>query len=134
MQLLHFTSSDRERKRETSPTSGPSDVVIKTRNLTRCSVSCLACVPPPYKRRHCKPRNVVSFLFSTQFASVLQTTRAAIAQSVQRWAMDWTIGVLGLDSWRGQGIFLFTIASRTALRPTQLPFLSNGYKGLFPWG
>jgi hypothetical protein len=33
----------------------------------------------------------------------------------------WTIGVLGLDSWRGLGIFLFTTASRTALGPTQPP-------------
>jgi hypothetical protein len=31
------------------------------------------------------------------------------------------IGVLGFDSWRGLGIFLFTTASRTALRPTQPP-------------
>jgi hypothetical protein len=32
--------------------------------------------------------------------------------------MGWTIGVLGFDSRRGLGIFLFT-ASRTALSPTQ---------------
>jgi hypothetical protein len=30
-------------------------------------------------------------------------------------------GVLGFDSWRGLGIFLFTTASRTALGPTQPP-------------
>jgi hypothetical protein len=35
------------------------------------------------------------------------------------------IGVLGFDSQRGLGIFLFTTASRTALGPTQP--LSNGY-------
>jgi hypothetical protein len=29
--------------------------------------------------------------------------------------MGWTIGFLGFDSRRGLGIFLFTIASRTAL-------------------
>jgi hypothetical protein len=34
-----------------------------------------------------------------------------IAQSVQRRATDWTIGVLGFDSRRGLGIFLFTTAS-----------------------
>jgi hypothetical protein len=36
---------------------------------------------------------------------------------------DWTIGVLGFDSGGagGQGIFLFTTASRTALGPTQPP-------------
>jgi hypothetical protein len=42
-------------------------------------------------------------------------------QSVWRWATGWTIGVLGFDSRRGLGIFLFTIASRTALGPTQPP-------------
>jgi hypothetical protein len=31
------------------------------------------------------------------------------------------VGVLGFDSWRGLGIFLFTTASRTALGPTQPP-------------
>jgi hypothetical protein len=34
--------------------------------------------------------------------------------------VGWTIGVLGFDSRRGLGIFLFT-ASRTALGPTQPP-------------
>jgi hypothetical protein len=33
----------------------------------------------------------------------------------------WTIGVLGFDSRRGLGIFLFTTTSRTALGPTQPP-------------
>jgi hypothetical protein len=42
-----------------------------------------------------------------------------IAQSVHRWATGWTIGVLGFDSRRGLGIFLFTTASRQALGPTQ---------------
>jgi hypothetical protein len=42
-----------------------------------------------------------------------------IAQSVQDWATGWTIGILGFDSWRGLGIFLFTTTSRMALRPTQ---------------
>jgi hypothetical protein len=46
---------------------------------------------------------------------------AVIAQSVKRWAMDWKIGVLGFDSWRGLGIFLFTTAFRTALEPTKPP-------------
>jgi hypothetical protein len=35
--------------------------------------------------------------------------------------MGWTIGVLGFDSRRGLGIFLFTTASRMALGPTQPP-------------
>jgi hypothetical protein len=47
--------------------------------------------------------------------------RAVIAQSVERWATGWTIGVLGFDSRWGLGIFLFTTASRTALGPTQPP-------------
>jgi hypothetical protein len=46
---------------------------------------------------------------------------AVIAQSVYRWAMGWTIGVLGFDSRRRLGIFLFTTASRTVLGPTQPP-------------
>jgi hypothetical protein len=44
-----------------------------------------------------------------------------IAQSVQRWDTDWAIGVLGFDSRRRLGIFLFTAVSRTALGPTQSP-------------
>jgi hypothetical protein len=33
--------------------------------------------------------------------------------------MGWTIGILGFDSRRGLGIFLFTTASRMALELTQ---------------
>jgi hypothetical protein len=44
-----------------------------------------------------------------------------IAQSVQRWVTAWKIGVLGFDSRRGMGIFLFTTVSKTALGPTQPP-------------
>jgi heme/copper-type cytochrome/quinol oxidase subunit 4 len=35
--------------------------------------------------------------------------------------MGWTIGVLGFDSLRGLGIFLFIIATRMALGQTQPP-------------
>jgi hypothetical protein len=35
--------------------------------------------------------------------------------------MGWMIRVLGFDSWRGMGIFLFTTTSRMALGPTQPP-------------
>jgi hypothetical protein len=48
-------------------------------------------------------------------------SRAVIAQSVESCATGWTIGVLGFDSRRGLGNFLFTTASRTALGPTQPP-------------
>jgi hypothetical protein len=44
-----------------------------------------------------------------------------LAQSVWSYAMGWTMGFLGFDSWRGLGIFLSTTASRTALGPTQPP-------------
>jgi hypothetical protein len=37
------------------------------------------------------------------------------------WATGWTIGVLGFDSRRELGIFLFTTVYRTALGPTQPP-------------
>jgi len=37
------------------------------------------------------------------------------------WAKGWTIGVLGFDSRRDLGIFLFTTASRMALEPSQFP-------------
>jgi hypothetical protein len=50
-----------------------------------------------------------------------EVERAVIAQSVQHWATGWTIGVLGFDSRRGLGIFLFTTASRPALGPTKPP-------------
>jgi hypothetical protein len=44
--------------------------------------------------------------------------KAVIAQ---RWATGWKVGVLGFDSHRGLGIFLFTTASRPAVGPTQPP-------------
>jgi hypothetical protein len=47
--------------------------------------------------------------------------RSVIAQSIRRWATGWMLGVLGFDSRRGLGMFLFTTASRTALGPTQPP-------------
>jgi len=41
-------------------------------------------------------------------------------------------GALGFDFRRGLGIFLFTIACRPALGPTQPPI--HGYQKFFPWG
>jgi hypothetical protein len=52
---------------------------------------------------------------------VMELGGAVIAQSVLRWAKDWTVGVLGFDSRRWAGIFLFATASRTALAFTQPP-------------
>jgi hypothetical protein len=52
---------------------------------------------------------------------VVVVVGAVIAQSVYRWATDWTIGVLRFDSRRGLVIFPFTAASRTALGPTLPP-------------
>jgi hypothetical protein len=61
--------------------------------------------------------------------------RAMIAQSVYRWATGWMVGVLGFDSRRGQGIFLFTIPSRTALVLTQPPIQGVSGGGVsFPGG
>jgi hypothetical protein len=51
-------------------------------------------------------------------AGIMSTVRA---YSSSIWATGWTIGVLGFDSRRELGISLFTIASRTALGPTQPP-------------
>jgi hypothetical protein len=67
------------------------------------------------------PDSRYSFLGSYIFLSVLFSNRAAIAQSVWRWATSWTTGILGFDSRLCLGIFLFTTASRTALGPTQPP-------------
>jgi hypothetical protein len=61
---------------------------------------------------------------------------AVIAQSVQRRATGWTIGVLGFDSRQGPGIFLFTTVSRTDVEPIHPPIqrvpgaLSLGVKQL----
>jgi hypothetical protein len=53
---------------------------------------------------------------------VLCTGRSTIVVTTYTdWATGWTIRVLGFDSRRGLGIFLFITASRTALRPTQPP-------------
>jgi hypothetical protein len=64
---------------------------------------------------------VLESLLLLKFQLIQFSLRAVIAQSVQRWATGWTIGVLEFDSRRGLGIFLFTTASRTALGPTQPP-------------
>jgi hypothetical protein len=52
---------------------------------------------------------------------VYYTSLESLDSSVGGWATGWTIGVLGFDSRRGLGIFLFTTVYRTALGPTQPP-------------
>jgi hypothetical protein len=52
-------------------------------------------------------------------------------KKITKGRMGWTIGVLGFDSRRGLGIFIFTTASRPALGPTQLPI--QWIPGAFPW-
>jgi hypothetical protein len=65
----------------------------------------------------------VNFMYDLLAAYIEITVHhnTVIVQAVWRWAAGWTIGVLGFDSRWGQGIFLFTTASRTALGPTQPP-------------
>jgi hypothetical protein len=52
----------------------------------------------------------------TVFTRPLKTTlwRHGVVQSVERLAMDWTVGVRGFDSQQRLGIF-FSTASRPAL-------------------
>jgi hypothetical protein len=56
-----------------------------------------------------------------QFLLLVEKDRVVTAQSVQRWATGWKIGIPRFDSRRGLGIFFFTTASRTALGLTQPP-------------
>jgi hypothetical protein len=57
----------------------------------------------------------------TVFSIIKINLKSVNTMSVERWAADWMIGVLGFDFRRGLGIFLFTTASRTALVPNQPP-------------
>jgi hypothetical protein len=57
----------------------------------------------------------------TGSAEISHRIRAQILLDEDSPPMGWTMGVLGFDSPRGLGIFLFTTASRTALEPTQPP-------------
>jgi hypothetical protein len=79
----------------------------------------------PATDSHPEPTGPNSYLHTKiRFNNILSSTlnpRAVIAQSVWRSATGRTIGVLGFESRRGLGIFLFTSVSRTVLRPTQPP-------------
>jgi hypothetical protein len=77
-------------------------------------------------------RNVAIMKAQMIFLSTFRETRAVIVQSVWRWATGWMIGVLGFDSRRGLGIFLFTTASRPALGSTQPPI--QWVRGAFSLG
>jgi hypothetical protein len=57
-----------------------------------------------------------NFIYSSYFPCPLYTSSSSYPSF-----FNWTIEVLGFDSWRGLGIFLFTIAPRTAVGPTQPP-------------
>jgi hypothetical protein len=51
-----------------------------------------------------------------------------------QWHSDWLRAERTVfDSWRGLRIFFFDTTSEPALGPTS-NLLSNGYRGLFPWG
>jgi hypothetical protein len=63
-------------------------------------------------------KKVVSQL---QYVSYHDPLKITVAWCGYGYGYGWTIGVLGFDSRRGLGIFLFTTASRTALGPTQPP-------------
>jgi hypothetical protein len=67
------------------------------------------------------PSGLPTKLYTSLITHLLATYLpiAVIAQSIERWATDWTIGVLDFDSQRGLGTFFFTTASRTVLIPTQ---------------
>jgi hypothetical protein len=93
---------------------------MKIRPLLRYSIIVTAslCIRAAHFRQSAKSSNGTSAYVHTCMHTYIHKH---IAQSVQRWAMDWTIGVLGFDSRRGLGFFLFTTASRTALGPTQPP-------------
>jgi hypothetical protein len=72
------------------------------------------------------------FILSVNWMAYIKLRRAVIAQSVQRWPTDWTIGVLGFDSWRGLGIFPSQPRPELLWAPPSL--LSNGCQGFLPWG
>jgi hypothetical protein len=64
-------------------------------------------------------RRVVAPLDKNEFKNT-DVTVVSYADSYMYFT-GWTIAILGFDSRRGLGIFLFTAPSRTALGPTQAP-------------
>jgi hypothetical protein len=73
----------------------------------------------------CLEKNSLAWYFNKNwichFISQHFTVKSRVSSVVLGWTTSWAIGVLGFDSRRGLGIFLFTTASRTALGPTQPP-------------
>jgi hypothetical protein len=61
---------------------------------------------------------------SSSWKANSHSARQEISRLLRNPATVWKMGVLGFDSRRGLGIFLFTTASRTALVPTQPPIQS----------
>jgi len=82
---------------------------------------------PSRRGAQLKHRDNITLLWEQiEFGGYLLPFGAGVAQ----WATGWSR--VGLESRHGLGIFLFTIASRPALGPTQPPI--QWLPGAFPWG
>jgi hypothetical protein len=66
-------------------------------------------------------RSYFVHIFVPHYFSIIPSTHklTTLVLRKRERATGWTIGVLGFDSRRGLGIFLFTTVSKTALGPTQ---------------
>jgi hypothetical protein len=77
--------------------------------------------PPGWGLEH-RASNPVSVKNLTDIeTSTTVKLRPYVPVGTKRTSKAWTIGVLGFDSRRGLGIFVFTTASRTTLGTTQPP-------------
>jgi hypothetical protein len=89
---------------------------------------------PSYPYSYSLQRGITFEVLPLSSCALSPTMLPLLETFLQLWATGWTIGVLGFDSQRGLGIFLFTTVSRTALGPTQPPVqwtigaLSRGVK------